>query len=70
VFSYGFSGNFLWAGATEVARQHDVKLIGFAGGSLRSPRSFEVQANILFDLVDPVLIDGLLLDSGVRSQRR
>ena len=67
VFSYGFAGNFLWAGAIEAARQYDVNLIGFAGGSLHSPRGFEAQANILFDLVDPFLIDGLLLDSGVLS---
>ena len=67
VFSYGFSGNFLWSGATEAARQHDVNLIGFAGGSLHSPRGFEAQANVLFDLVDPARINGLLLDSGVLS---
>ena len=67
VFSYGFSGNFLWAGATAAARQYDVNLIGFAGGSLHSPRGFEAQANVLFDLVDPQQIDGLLLDSGVLS---
>jgi len=67
VFSYGFSGNFLWAGATAAARQHDVNLIGFAGGSLHSPRGFEAQANVLFDLVDPQQIDGLLLDSGILS---
>ena len=67
VFSYGFSGNFLWAGACEAARQYDVNLIGFAGGSLQSPRGFEAQANVLFELVEPVLIDGLLLDSGVLS---
>ena len=67
VFSYGFSGNFLWAGATAAARQHDVNLIGFAGGSLHSPRGFEAQANVLFDLIDPQQIDGLLLDSGILS---
>ncbi len=67
VFSYGFSGNFLWFGATEAARQYDVNLIGFAGGCLHSPRGFEAQANILFDLIDPAQIDGLLLDSGVLS---
>ena len=52
------------AGVSDVVRARDVNLITFAGGSLRFPHGFEAQGNILYEMVDPEIIDGLLLDSG------
>ena len=51
----------MWAGATTFARQRDLNLIGFAGGILHSPHGFEVQGNVLFDLVNAQNIDGLVI---------
>ena len=65
VLSHGFADNRFWCGLADAARQRDVNLIGFAGGMLASPHGFEAQANVLFDLVNPEVIDGLIVDFDV-----
>lgn len=57
-------GASLWAGVAAAAAAHDANLLTFAGGSLYFPHGFEAQGNVIYDLVDPALIDGLLLDGG------
>ena len=41
-----------WFGVVKAAQKHDVSLICFPGRVLRAPRSFQAQANVLYDLVD------------------
>jgi len=50
----------LWAGAAEAARRHDASLVCFPGKPIRSPIAFEAQSNILYELVGPDRIDGLV----------
>lgn len=53
----------MWAGVADAARQQDANLICYAGGSLlTSPlNEFEHQHNVLYDLVSPVSVDGLII---------
>jgi len=55
----------LWNGATDVAREQDVNLIGFVGGLLHSPQGFEAQGNVLYDLADVESLDGLVVWTGM-----
>ncbi len=49
-----------WTGVVDAARKHDVNLIGFPGWGLHDPRGFQAQANILYDLVDPQNVAGVI----------
>ncbi len=57
----------LWPGIVALARQRDVNLVIFSGGSLYSPRGYEDERNVLYDLVGPDNVDGLVLVSGSLS---
>lgn len=61
ILSHGFSGDPMWTGAAQFARQRDVNLIGFAGGILGSHAGFEAQGNVLFDLVNAQNVAGLII---------
>ena len=50
-----------WRGVHDAAEKLDVNLITFAGGVLDSPRSFEGMPNVLYDLVNPGNVDGLII---------
>ena len=50
-----------WQGVVDMAREQDVNLICFHGGSLHSPHEFESQANVLYDLVNAERLDGLII---------
>ena len=50
-----------WTGVVAAARQHDVHLLCFPGWSLRDPRGFQSQGNILYTLAGPENCDGLLI---------
>jgi two-component system sensor histidine kinase/response regulator len=50
----------IWAGASEVAAAHDANLICFPAGALRTSHDFDAQANVLYDLVDPDMLGGLV----------
>ena len=51
----------LWQGIIDEARERDVNLITFVSHDLGILIGFEAQANVLYDLVDPDLFDGLLI---------
>lgn len=53
-------GFALWDGVDKAARQHDVNLICFAGGTLDDPQGFQANANVLYDFVTPERVDGLI----------
>ncbi|MBN1811475.1 MAG: substrate-binding domain-containing protein [Anaerolineae bacterium] len=54
----------VWQGVNDVARERDANLICFVGGSLHTPVAFETNANVLYDLVGPENVDGLVIWSG------
>ena len=56
--------NTVVRGVADAAEEHDVNLICFTGGVLKSPQRFGVQRNRIFDLVDSECVDALLLMSG------
>ncbi len=49
----------VWCGAMDAAQEQDVNLICFAGANLRDP-GFWTQSNIIYDLVTPENVDGLI----------
>jgi DNA-binding LacI/PurR family transcriptional regulator/signal transduction histidine kinase len=60
-------GNYhtaLLCGAADAARDRDASFVCFAGGMLSSPYRFHGQRNVVYDLVDPSFIDGLVVMSG------
>ncbi|MFN2271328.1 MAG: substrate-binding domain-containing protein [Anaerolineae bacterium] len=54
-------GHAIWTGVADAARRRDVNLICFVGEKLHDPNGFLAQANVLYDLVDPRVADGLLI---------
>ena len=50
----------LWPGVLDAAQDADLNLICFPGGRLQAVDHFEAQRNILYDLLDPLLLDGLV----------
>ena len=58
----------VWPGIAAVAEERDVNLICFMGGALRAAHEFESERNVLYDLVDPGRVDGLLAMSGSIGQ--
>jgi DNA-binding LacI/PurR family transcriptional regulator/GAF domain-containing protein len=54
----------VWQGVNDVAQEQDVNLICFVGGTLHSPMSFEANANVLYDVLGPESVDGLVIWSG------
>ena len=54
-------GSAIWLGVANAARRRDANLICFVGERLRDPNEFIAQANVLYDLVDPSCIDGLVI---------
>jgi hypothetical protein len=51
----------VWAGVHDTARECQANLIFFDGGVLRDPRGFQAQANVIYDLVNPECLDGLIV---------
>ena len=54
----------VWPGVADVAYEQDVNLICFAGGSLDTPYKFDFQRNVIYNLVTPNTVDGLVLLPG------
>lgn len=57
--------SILWSGISDVAKKRNVNLICFSGRALKEPYAFETQRNVIYDLVDPVNVDGLILCGGL-----
>ena len=49
-----------WLGVVDAARQHDVNLICFPGWSPNYPTGFQAQANVVYNLVTPENVDGII----------
>ena len=52
-----------WSGVMDVARERDVNVLNLVGSRLGSPIALEAPAQAMFDLVDPALLDGLVVFS-------
>ena len=52
-----------WSGVMEAARARDVNVLNLVGSRLHSPIDLEAPAQILFELVDPADLDGLVVFS-------
>jgi len=50
-----------WRGVADVAREHDINAISFIGQYVRDTKSFNAQANILYDLINTEQLDGLVI---------
>ncbi len=50
----------LWPGLLDAAERHDVNLICFPGGRLKSTVAYEGQRNLIYDLAGEACLDGLV----------
>lgn len=50
----------LWSGVVDAARQYHVNLLCFVGESLQSPHGYKSLANVIYELVGPHHVDGLI----------
>lgn len=53
-----------WRGVVDAADEQDINLICFPGGEWRNPNGYVYQANVLYDLIDPERLDGLIIWTG------
>ena len=58
---FGSTGNTLWNGIADAARQYDVDLLCLGGGRLCDPVDFEGQGNLLYDLPLQEEVDGIII---------
>jgi DNA-binding LacI/PurR family transcriptional regulator/GAF domain-containing protein len=49
-----------WQGVEDTARERDVNLLVFAGRGLKDEYNFGVQANVIYALISPELVDGFV----------
>jgi DNA-binding LacI/PurR family transcriptional regulator/signal transduction histidine kinase len=63
----GFSAT-IWPGVAELAEERDVNLICFVGGMLNLQLEFDLERNVVYDLVGPQNVDGLVGMSGSVGQ--
>jgi DNA-binding LacI/PurR family transcriptional regulator/serine phosphatase RsbU (regulator of sigma subunit) len=54
----------VFAGVADAARERDVNLLCFAGGTLGTPQGFSNNRNLIYEFVGPHSVDGLVLLSG------
>ncbi len=59
----------VWDGVQGAAREHDANVVCFPGKTLCSPHGFEAQSNVIYDLVGPENVDGLVIWSGALCHR-
>ncbi len=48
-------------GISEYCRQKNISLIYYSGRPLNIPNKFQAQCNIIFDLINPDIVDGLII---------
>jgi hypothetical protein len=65
-----FAGHYqgrLRPGLEDVAVENDVHLILFSGSPIRTPVNFNYQYGVVYDLINPYIVDALILSSGTLS---
>lgn len=58
----------MWAGANDAAREQGANLLFVPGNVLRSPIEAQAQANVVYDLIGPKNLNGLLIWGGLLAQ--
>ncbi|MBN1440934.1 MAG: substrate-binding domain-containing protein [Anaerolineales bacterium] len=58
----------VWPGVAAVAEERDVNLICFVGGMMNLVQEYDVSRNVVYDLVSPQNVDGLVALSGSVGQ--
>ncbi|HOT90666.1 MAG TPA: substrate-binding domain-containing protein [Anaerolineae bacterium] len=64
LFTYGLLDTIseaVWKGIEDAAREHDVNLVCYCGGSVDDATGVNLSANILYDFVSTERIDGLII---------
>ena len=56
--------NKICSGLSDFAEENDINLIFYAGRPLKMPTAGEALCNVIFDLVNPHIIDGLVIIAG------
>lgn len=54
---------FTWSWVMDIARERDVNVLNLVGSRLRPSGVSEAPAQVMFDLVDPAMLDGLVVFS-------
>ncbi|MBN1797499.1 MAG: substrate-binding domain-containing protein [Spirochaetales bacterium] len=54
----------IFNGVVRAAQENDTNLLTFCGGSLKNPTVFPIYRNYIFNLIDPSVLNGLLVLSG------
>jgi hypothetical protein len=49
----------------ELAQQDNYNLLYFAGQALKSPFDFQIRSNILYNMINPQIVDGLITISNL-----
>ncbi len=57
----------IWAGVAAACRDNDLNLICYPGRLVRSPVEFEAQRNVIYNMVDPQVVDGIVLMGGLNA---
>jgi signal transduction histidine kinase/DNA-binding LacI/PurR family transcriptional regulator/CheY-like chemotaxis protein len=57
----------IWAGAAAACRDAGVNLICYPGRLVKSPVQFEAQRNVIYHMLDPQTIDGLIVMGGLNA---
>ncbi len=68
LFTYGLIDTVsetVWQGIEDAAREHDVNLVCYCGGSVDDATGVSLPANILYDFVSTERIDGLIIWAAV-----
>ncbi len=60
-------GVVLWHGVLDAAKEHDVNLISFVSVDFPTSDGFAAHARVVYDLVSPARIDGLVMSTGPMS---
>jgi len=63
--SAGGYQSILWAGVADMVQERDANLVCFAGRALHEPYQPEAQRNVVYDLVDPEVVDVLIISGGL-----
>ncbi len=50
-----------WSGVMAVARERNVNVLNLVGSRLSSPLALEAPAQVMFDLIDPAMLDGIVV---------
>ncbi len=57
----------IWTGVAAACRDHGVNLICYPGRFIKSPVEFETQRNVIYHMIDPAWIDGMVMMGGLNA---